>query len=43
MSEKMDSLNQQNLKYKNQISKLKEIGDIDSPEARKIINSLLLL
>ena len=43
MSEKIDSLNQQNLKYKNQISKLKEIGDIDSPEARKIINSLLLL
>lgn len=41
--ETIDKLSKTNKEYKNKIKQLKELENLNSPEAKKIINSLLLL
>lgn len=41
--EEISKLNKSNKEYRDKIRQLNELGDLNSPEAKKIINSLLLL
>jgi hypothetical protein len=42
-TKELSKITQTNNKYKNKVEQLKQIGDLDSPKAKKIIESLMLL
>lgn len=42
-AQKIDNLNKVNKTYKEKIKQLNEMKDLNAPEARKILNSLILM